>query len=473
MWRLQPAPSVTRREGIFKMDPLNLQEIASMAGVKLLNDNPNTLLTTISKDTRTLKVGDLYVGLRGENFDGNLFAEDAIKKGAAALLLDSPEIASNISKTQPVLLAEDSLKALTNLAREWRARLNIQTIGITGSCGKTSTKDFTAAVMGTRFKTVKTAGNFNNHIGVPLSILSATSKDEAAVWEIGMNHPGEIAPLADLIQPHCAIITNIGVAHIEYMGSREAIALEKGMLAEAVPPRGSVILNHDDDQTESIASRCLAKVIRTGLSGGDLTATDVQSDIKGTSFTIHYHGNKYTAHIPVPGIHMVQNALLALTAGLEFGIPLETGIKGLEKVKIAAGRLEKKTIKGVTYLDDSYNANPDSMEAALKTLRNMVSTGHRIAVLGKMGELGEHATEGYERTGKAAAKWADILITVGPEASQIAESARSAGMTRIHETGDTSSAVRMLGQLAKEKDIVLIKGSRSAQMEKIIQYLNK
>ena len=455
------------------MDPLNLKEIAVMAGVTLLNDNPNTLLTTISKDTRTLKPGDLYVGLRGDNFDGNLFAEEAIKLGASALLLDSPEIASKISKTQPVLLAQDSLQALTNLAREWRARLNIQVIGITGSSGKTSTKDFTAAVMATRFQTVKTAGNLNNHIGVPLSILSATSKDQAAVWEIGMNHPGEIAPLADLIQPHCAIITNIGVAHIEYMGTRDAIALEKGMLAEAVPPRGSVILNQDDDQTECIAARCRAKVIRSGISGGDLTASDVESDINGTTFTVHYRGYKFTAHIAVPGIHMVQNALLALTAGLEFGIPLETGIKGLAKAKVAAGRLENKTIKGVTYIDDSYNANPDSMEAALKTLRGMVGTGHRIAVLGKMGELGEHAAEGYERTGKAAAKWADILITVGSEAAQIADSARAGSLTRIHETADTEAAARMLSQLTKEGDIVLIKGSRSARMETIIQNLTK
>jgi len=455
------------------MDPLNLKEIADMAGVTLFNDNPNTLLTTISKDTRTLKAGDLYVGLRGDNFDGNLFAEEAIKQGASALLLDSPEIAATISKTQPVLLAKDSLQALTNLAREWRAHLNIKAIGITGSSGKTSTKDFTAAVMGTRFQTVKTAGNLNNHIGVPLSILSATSKDQAAVWEIGMNHPGEIAPLADLIQPHCAIITNVGVAHIEYLGSREAIALEKGMLAEAVPPGGCVILNHDDDQSDSIAVRCLARVIRAGITGGDLTASDVKSDFNGTTFTVHHQGDKFTAQIPVPGIHMVQNALLALSAGLEFGIPLELGIKGLAKSKIAAGRLENKSIQGVTYMDDSYNANPDSMEAALKTLRDMVSNDHRIAVLGKMGELGDHASAGYIRTGEAAARCADILITVGPEAKQIADSARSKGLTRIHETPDTESAARMLSQLTKEGDIVLIKGSRSARMEKIIQNLTK
>lgn len=455
------------------MDPLHLKEIAAMAGVTLLHDNPSVLITTISKDTRSLNPGDLYVGLRGDNFDGNLFADEAIKHGASALLLDSPEIAAKISKTQPVLLAKDSLQALTNLARAWRARLNIQAIGITGSSGKTSTKDFTAAVMATRFETIKTAGNLNNHIGVPLSILSATSKDQAAVWEIGMNHPGEIAPLADLIQPHCAIITNIGVAHIEYMGSREAIAFEKGMLAEAIPARGCVILNQDDDQTESIAARCLAKVIRSGISGGDLTASDVESDINETTFTVHHQGEKYLAQIPVPGIHMVQNALLALTAGLEFGIPLETGIKGLAKVKMAAGRLENKSIKGVTYMDDSYNANPDSMEAALKTLRGVGSNGHRIAVLGKMGELGDHAKAGYDRTGKAAAKWADILITVGPEAVQIAESARTGGMTRIHETADTESAARMLSQLTKEGDIVLIKGSRSARMETIIRSLTK
>jgi UDP-N-acetylmuramoyl-tripeptide--D-alanyl-D-alanine ligase len=318
---------------------------------------------------------------------------------------------------------------------------------------------------------VKTAGNLNNHIGVPLSILTATSEDQVAVWEVGMNHPGEIAPLAALIKPDCVIITNIGVAHIEHMKTRDAIALEKGMLAESVNPSGAVILVTEDDKTESIAKRSPSKVIRVGLTKGDLVAESLASTEKGTTFTITHEGTKYEASIPVSGAHMVQNALLAIAAGLELGIPLPSAIKGLSRAKPTGGRLEQKTLRGVLYLDDTYNANPDSMEAALHTLRQISSQGRRIAVLGKMGELGDYAAEGYQRTGVAAGRHADILITVGKEASAIAESARKSGLSRIHEVEETAAAARMLEQLARPGDIVLVKGSRSARMETLFQHI--
>ena len=453
------------------MDSLPLQEIAAMAGAKLLGTHPGVEVSRFNKDTRTVKPGDLYIGLRGEKFDGNEFAAQAFERGAAAALLDSPAIAEKLAATHPVLLAEDSLKALTQLAAAWRARLKLRVLGITGSSGKTSTKEFAAAVLGSKYRVIKTAGNLNNHIGVPLSILSAESRDEAAVWEVGMNHPGEIAPLADLIKPACAIITNIGTAHIEYMKTREAIALEKGALAEAVPADGAVILPAEDDKSDSIASRCRAKVVQTGLSRGDLLASDLQSTTEGTAFSVHHEGKTYPASIAVHGTHMVQNALLALAAGIEMGVPLEKGIKGLAKARLVGGRLEQKNINGVTYLDDSYNANPESMEAALNTLRLVPGTGRRIAVLGKMGELGEHADEGYRRTGTAAARLADILLTVGSEAASISTAARTAGLGRVHEVEDTAAAARMLSQLARPGDLVLVKGSRSARMETIFEHL--
>ncbi len=453
------------------MDNLSLKEIAVMAGATLLQDDPKVFVENINKDTRTIKKGDLYVGLRGEKFDGNQFAADALARGASAVLLDCPDVAKKLATEHPVLLADNSLNALTRLATAWRARLDLLVVGITGSNGKTSTKDFTAAVLKTRFETIKTAGNLNNHIGVPLSVLAASSKDQAAVWEVGMNHPGEIAPLAALIQPRCAIITNIGVAHIEYMKTRDAIALEKGMLAEAVPSTGTVILNNEDDKTDSIAARCQAKIMKVGLNGGDLYASDITSTAEGSTFTINYQGSKYPASITVPGNHMVRNALLALAAGIECGVPLESGIKGLSRAELTGGRLEKKSLRGILFLDDSYNANPDSMEAALQTLRDMPGAGRRIAVLGKMGELGDYAQEGYQRTGTAAGKLADILVTVGSETSGISCAARAAGLSRIHETSDTASAARMLSQLAKPGDIVLLKGSRSARMETIFQHL--
>ena len=456
------------------MDSLPLAEIAAMSGSKLLNGGRGITVSTVNKDTRTIRPGDLYIALRGENFDGNAFAADALAKGAAAVLLDSPAEAEKLAATHPVLLAEDGLAALTALASAWRARLTLKVLAITGSTGKTSVKEFAAAVLATRFRVVKTEGNLNNHIGVPLSILAAKTTDQVAVWEIGMNHPGEIAPLAELAKPHCAIITNIGTAHIEHMKSREAIAREKGALAEAVPADGTVILCADDDMSGSIAARCQAKVLLAGLTRGELTADSITPTPTGTDFNIHTPGKDalHPATIPVQGRHMVQNALLAVAAGIELGVPLSAAIKGLSRARLAEGRLEQKNIRGVIYLDDSYNANPDSMEAALDTLHSMPGSGRRIAVLGKMGELGDYGPEGCRRTGNAAARLAHILVTVGTEARPIAEAARASGLNRIHEVENTAAAARMLDQLARPGDVVLIKGSRSARMETIFPNLD-
>ena len=457
------------------MDKTPLLEIATMSGTKLLRDATGVAISNINKDTRTIRPGDLYIGLRGENFDGNAFASQAIEKGAAAVLLDSPVEAQKLAASAPVLLAEDSLAALTRLAAAWRAKLDLKVLGITGSSGKTSTKEFAAAVLGAKFKVVKTRGNLNNQIGVPLSILAANSNDKAAVWEVGMSHPGEIAPLAALIKPDCAIITNIGTAHIEYMKTRDAIALEKGMLAEAVPASGSVILSAEDNKTDSIAARCGGKVIRTGLNGGNLTATEIVASDAGTTFKVVLHSANQmltaAASIPVQGLHMVQNALMAIAAGLELGVPLEAAVKGLSRTELAGGRLEKRIHKGVAFLDDTYNANPDSMEAALNTLRFTPCVGRRIAVLGKMGELGDYAAEGYSRVGCATVKYADVLVTVGGEARQISATARELGFSRIHEVEDTAAAARIIDQLARPGDLVLVKGSRSAQMETLFQKL--
>jgi len=451
------------------MDPLSLHEIAAMSGAALVRGSGDAIVKRVGKDTRSLQPGDLYVALRGENFDGNAFAAEAAAGGAAAVLLDSPDAIAQLPEGFPALLASDGLRSLTALAEAWRARLNLRVVCITGSNGKTSTKEFAAAVLGAKYRVAKTQGNLNNHIGVPLSILSAGSADTAAVWEIGMNHAGEIAPLAALARPEAAIITNIGVAHIEHLGSREAIALEKGSLAEAVPATGVVILSASDDQSDGMASRTRARVVRTGLEGGDVTADQLVEEESGCSFVLHAEGVSLPARIPCNGAHMVANALHAVAAGLAFGVPLAEAAHRLEKTALTGGRLERRTIRGVHFLDDTYNASPDSMAAALRTLRALPGHGHRIAVLGRMGELGTYAGEGYRRTGVAAASHADILVTVGPETAPLAEAAREAGMARIHEVQDTASASRMLAQLARPGDIVLVKGSRAARMEKTIE----
>lgn len=455
------------------MDPLTLKEIADMSGAKLLRGDGHLKVSRISKDTRTLQPGDLYVALRGDHFDGNLFPADAASGGAAAVLLENDSAVSALPETFPVLLAESGLDALTRLAAAWRARLKLKALCITGSNGKTSTKEFAAAVLGTRFRVVKTDGNFNNHIGVPLSILAATTEDTAAVWEIGMSHPGEIAPLAALAKPDAAIITNIGVAHIEYMKTRMAITREKGALAEAVPQEGFVVLSSDDDQSDLIASRTTARIIRAGLSSGSITASSLVESTEGCRFVVHAGGGTYATSIACNGAHMVRNALLAVAAGIEFGLSPEDAVSGLPQARLTGGRLQHRVIRGISFLDDTYNANPDSMVAALSTLRALPGGGRRIAVLGRMGELGSYEAEGYYRTGIAAGKNVDILVTVGAEAAPIAEAAREAGLDRIHEVDDTASASLMLVNLARPGDVVLVKGSRSARMESVLKHFEQ
>lgn len=447
------------------MDNLTLNEIADMCGGMLVGPGGETV-RRISKDTRTIVAGDLYLGLRGENFDGNLYAKDAAAKGAAAAILDRPP--ADLPQHFPYILVEDSLVALHKLASAWRDRLALKVVCITGSNGKTSTKDFTAAVLSVRYRTVKTQGNLNNHIGLPLSILSASTTDDAAVWEIGMNHPGEIAPLADLARPDLAIVTNIGVAHIEYMKSREAIAEEKGALVAAVSPNGSVVLSAEDDFTPALTARARGQVVTAGMKEGFVTASDVTMEADACRFTIHAGGESIPAYLPAPGLHMVRNALLAVAAGLEFGLSLEDCVEGLANSRLTGGRLARRMVHGVTVIDDTYNANPDSMEAALVTLTGLPVEGRRIAVLGRMGELGSHAESGYQRVGRAAAQALDALIAVGPEIQPLTDMARASGLKEIHETSGTEEAATILRQIAREGDVVLVKGSRSARMERVI-----
>lgn len=450
------------------MDYLSIAEIADMCGGALQGPGSPTV-RRLSKDTRTLVPGDLYLALRGETFDGNAYADAAREKGAAAALLDDPSVAAQLPPDFPVILVPDSLLALQRLASAWRDRLALKVACITGSSGKTSTKEFTAAVLSARYRVTKTEGNLNNHIGLPLSILAASAADDAAVWEIGMNHPGEIQPLAHLARPDLGIITNIGVAHIEYMGSREAIAEEKGVLLAEVHPDGAVILPADDEFVSVLSRRTRARVVLAGLNDAPITARDIHMDPTGSQFTLIAHGEAIEARLSAPGQHMVRNALLAVAAGLESGLSLEECRDALAGARLVGGRLSRRTVRGVTILDDTYNANPDSMEAALVTLGCLESVGNRFAVLGRMGELGEHATAGYSRVGHAAAKSVQTLIAVGPETASLVEAARGSGLQQVHLASDTGEAADLLRQLAREGDIVLVKGSRTARMERVIQ----
>lgn len=455
------------------MEPLPLTTIAQFAGAGISAGKRDAIVSRISTDSRTLQPGDLFVPLRGENFDGHKFIDQAIAGGAVAAL-----VAADWSGPMPdkfaLLRVGDTLRAYQQIAAAYRKTLKLKVIAITGSNGKTSTKDFVAAAFGRRFRVTKTEGNFNNHVGLPRTILEASAADEFGVWELGMNHPGEIAALAAIAAPDAAIITNIGNAHIEFMGSREAIAQEKGALAEAIGPHGYVVLNANDPFSETIAARTRAKIIFAGIEEGTLRATDIRQTAAGSEFTVLEGAHRCRAQLPVPGMHMVQNAMLAIGAARAFGLSIEECAAGLSSAPLTKARLQIREINGLQFIDDSYNANPDSMKAALRTLAELDTEGRRIAVLGHMSELGAESASGHREVGELAAKLnLDRLITVGDAARAIARAAESAGMAEVSAVTAAKDAADFLMESASRGDLILIKGSRSARMERVLEAFEK
>ncbi len=451
------------------MDPLSIDQIAQFAGAIRQHGRPEQRVTRLSTDSRTMQPGDLFVALSGENFDGHRFVSDAFVHGAIGAIVEE----NWSGKTPPdfvLLRVADPLVAYQQIATHYRRSLGLKVIAITGSNGKTSTKDFTASVLGRRFRVTKTEGNQNNHVGLPRTMLEATAADQIAVWEIGMNHPGEIAPLAQLAQPDVAIITNIGIAHIEFMGSREAIAEEKGALAASLGENGTLILNSGDEFAQRIAQRTSGRVILAGIESGEVQAREIVQPASGAEFSILEGAHHCHAVLPVPGSHMVQNALLAIAAGRVFGLSLEECAAGLASAPLTKARLQIKTIRGVQFIDDSYNANPDSTKAALRTLGELETDGQRIAVLGQMLELGAETKKGHHEVGAMAASLGiDCLLTLGPGASEIAAGARAGGLKNCHVVASAAEAAALLSETARPGDLVLVKGSRSARTELVLE----
>ena len=451
------------------MDPLSLDQIAQFGEAVRQHGDGSRLVTNLSTDSRTIRPGDLFVALRGENFDGHRFVTQATERGAAGALVEK----GWTGKSAPdfcLLRVSDTLVAYQRIAAQYRNSLGLKVIAITGSNGKTSTKDFTASVLARRFRVTKTEGNFNNHVGLPRTMLQASAQDEIGAWEIGMNHPGEIAPLAQLARPDIAIITNVGVAHIEFMGSREAIAQEKGELATSLGPNGILILNSGDEFAQSIAQRSSGRVIYAGLERGEVRASEIAQSASGAEFTILEGAHHCHAVLPVPGLHMVQNALLAIAAGRALGVSLEDCAAGLASAPLAQARLQIKNIHGVQFIDDSYNANPESTKAALLTLAELETDGQRIAILGQMAELGAESERGHREVGETAASLGiDRLIALGPGSAAIAEAAAAAGLTNSSVAESPEEVAESLGELARPGDLVLVKGSRAARTERVLE----
>jgi UDP-N-acetylmuramoyl-tripeptide--D-alanyl-D-alanine ligase len=455
------------------MKPLTWSQIAQWSGGLLLQGTPAETVSAFSTDTRALSGGELFIALKGEKFDAHEFLERAVQAPvplAGLMLHDLPLETEGFAGA--IVKVKDTLDGLQNLARHFRRDLGIPVVGITGSSGKTSTKDLVRAVLSQRWQVSATKGNLNNHIGVPLTLLSMDATTEVGVVEMGMNHAGEIEVLAELAAPDGAIITNIGVAHIENLGSREAIALEKGMLAEAIEPGGWVVLPAQDDFTESIRGRCRAEVLTGGVGVGDVQARNLEIGWDGVRFELAFGGESVAAFLPVPAEHMVRNATLAAAAGLRMGLSLTEVAAGLSGMELTGGRLQRKTVAGISFLDDSYNANPESVKAALRTLRQLPVEGRRIAVLGRMAELGEHKVEQHLLVGRAVAENAiDILVGIGEEGALLADGAAGAVESRVFE--NHAQVAAFLRERSGAGDLVLLKGSRSARMETVLTHLNE
>ncbi len=447
------------------MKPLSAQQLSVILSGKIAAGSGDVIASGgVSTDTRRLPQGCVFFGLRGENFNGDLYAEQALLGGAAIAIVHHWQSGTPVNGA--VIEVADTLRALQRLACWWRQQLDIQVVGITGSNGKTGTKDFTASVLRQGFSVSATQGNFNNHIGLPLTVLATTQAHTAGVWEMGMNHSGEIAPLCEIARPRYGIITNIGSAHIEFLGSREAIAEEKGMLGRSLPADGILFIPAACDFHDYLRQRTRGSIISVGNGRGLVRAEDIRPDAAGTHFTLAIEGlEKAEVSLPVPGRHMVTNALLAAGVGWKMGISPADIALGLSSVSLTGGRLGRFTHEGVTVIDDTYNANPESMAAAITTLAETpVGEGaRRFAILGRMGELGAFAEAAHLRTGELAVRQGLNLVAVGQGADGIARGGENAPYFQ-----DLDEAAKWLKSEVKPGDVVLFKGSRTATIERVM-----
>jgi len=454
-----------------------LAEVALFSGGRLVKGDPDLPVDRLHTDTRTLLAGDCFVALQGDRFDGHAFVPQAKNHGAVAAVVSHPINPSDLPDDLGLVEVPNTLEALQRFAANYRQLLSVRTIGVTGSSGKTSTKELIASVLRTRFKTKATEGNLNNHIGVPLTLIRLDPEDEYGVVEMGMNHPGEIAPLARMTAPEIGVISSIGPAHIEFFENQAAIALEKSELIAALPPEGLAVLNSDDEWSRRIVQRTRARVVWVG-SGFNSTwrAEDVQIASGGLSFLLRHNGSAATVRLPVVNRVMINNALLAAAVGRECGLTMDEIARGLEAVRLPGARMQVVQAHGAAIINDAYNANPDSMKAALRALREFPDAKRRLAVLGSMGELGQHAAELHRTVGEFAAQQdLAFLIVVGPHAEAYAKGAMAAGLghNQIVAALDADEAVVDLKPLLREGDAVLVKGSHFMGLERLVSALKE
>lgn len=444
---------------------LTIKQLAEAVSAISVQGGDGVTFDGVTTDTRDDCRGKLFVPLVGDRFDGHDYIRTAFEKGAVAALSDREAEGC-------ILRVENTLTALQELSAYVRQLCNIPVVGITGSVGKTTTKEMLALTVGSKFRTHKTEKNFNNHIGVPLTLLKLDESHEAAVVEMGMNNAGEISVLTRLARPDVAVFTNIGMSHIGNLGSQENILKAKLEMLEGLNPDGTVVLNADDPLLWGARQGISHRVITYGIQNpeADLRATDIRIAEESVTFTV---GGE-TVCLPSPGEHSVYNALAAIGGGLAVGAALPEMVRALETFGGTKMRLNIQTLRDFRVIEDCYNASPASVAVALKVLSDMKCGGKRIAVLGNMNELGDYAVSEHRRIGRLVfASGVDFLITVGDLAREIASAAMEAGFpqTNLRSFDNNAAAGAFLRTVATAEDVVLVKGSRSTHLEEIIEIL--
>lgn len=456
----------------------DLRDLLRWSGGAQLSGRSTAELRGVSIDTRNIAEGQLFVAVRGPNHDSHRYLAQAAEAGAAALLVEAEHFdAKGLPSELPVVGVRDTVAALGAVAAGHRARFEGPLVAITGSSGKTTTKEMCAAILGVAAPCLKTEGNLNNQFGLPLTLMRREDRHERVVVELGMNHRGEIAALAAIAMPTVAVVTNVGVAHIEFLGSQDAIGNEKGDIYASLGPDGVAVVNRDDPRAcREADEKAPGAVLGFGLKDAEISAEELRFQDAGFAFRLKTPQGSADVHVAGLGDTTVINALAASAAALAAGVPLGEVATGLATYAPPRGRMAPVRLEsGATVIDDSYNANPQSLRVALESLARLAATGRSVAVIGDMGELGEHAESAHRDAGAWTAELGiDSLIAFGERAPSVAEAAREAGMqpAQVHTGSDHAEVARQIRELTGPGDWVLVKGSRAMKMEKIIDALD-
>jgi UDP-N-acetylmuramoyl-tripeptide--D-alanyl-D-alanine ligase len=456
------------------MEPRSLKFIAAACDGEQFGGSPDALATRVCSDSRQVQAGDLFFALAGDRFDAHEFLAEVSQKGVAGMVVERSKVPAGLPENG-VIVVDNTRQALGRLAAAYRKGFDLPVIAVGGSNGKTSTKELLSAVLSQKFKTLWSEASFNNDIGVPMTLLRLEKSHQVAILEVGTNHPGELAPLVGMIQPRFGVITSIGREHLEFFCNLHGVVEEEGRLAELLPVDGKLFVNGDGEWDRQIVRRTRALVARVGLStDNDWRLTVLKTDLHGVDFKVDAK-NKSVAgeyRINLLGRHQALNAVFAVALGAELGLSKTEIQRGLFECKPAKMRLQPMNWNGICVLNDAYNANADSMLAALQTLQEMPCAGRRVAVLGDMAELGAQSAAAHEEVGrKTAESGIHRLFAIGKMAGVVAGAARQAGMTGVSEFAELEKAANAVKDFLKAGDVVLLKASRALCLERLVEML--